>query len=326
MDTIRRRRRQLVLLGALAALASLSSVSAADESYPNRAITLVVPLSPGITLDAVARLYADKLGKVLGQPVVVVNRPGAGGLIGTQSVATAAADGYTLLLTNTGHVILPALNKGLPFDPVKDFRGVTLLADAPAVVIVSPTLGVRTLGEFVALARAKPGSINYASAGIGTPTHLAGAYFAEQAQVNLTHIPYKLSADIVSDLLGGRVQATFAPPAYLPTFIENGKLIALAVGAEAPIRQPFAAPTARSQGVNYVNSTWYGMLAPARTPAAVLDRLTKAIAQVDTDPDVREKLAQQGLAANSLSLAAFDRFLKAEAERLVPLVKTAHSN
>ena len=298
----------------------------AQDKYPSRAINLVVPLSPGITLDAIGRLYAEKLTKILGQPVVVVNRPGAGGIIGAQSVASAVPDGYTLLMTNTGHVILPVLNKNLPFDPIKDFKGITLIADTPSVVIINPALGVQNLKEFVALAKAKPGSINYASAGIGTPTHVAGAYFAQQAGINLVHVPYKLSADIVSDLLASRVQSVFAPPAYLPSMIKDGRLKALAISSTADLQDPFYAPNAKSQGVDYINSTWYGILAPSKTPVDVLEMLRKAVNTVTEDPEVKAKLLLQGLNPNGLSLAGFDVFLAKEADRITPLLKSADAN
>jgi len=298
----------------------------AQDKYPSRSINLVVPLSPGITLDAIGRLYAEKLSKILGQPVVVVNRPGAGGIIGAQSVASAVPDGYTLLMTNTGHVILPVLNKNLPFDPIKDFKGISLIADTPSVVIINPALGVQNLKEFVALAKAKPGTINYASAGIGTPTHVAGAYFAQQAGINLVHVPYKLSADIVSDLLASRVQSVFAPPAYLPAMIKDGRLKALAISSTADLQDPFYAPNAKSQGVDYINSTWYGILAPSKTPVDVLEMLKKAVNAVTEDPEVKAKLLLQGLNPNGLSLAGFDVFLAKEADRITPLLKSTDAN
>ena len=310
-------------IAACAAWVALSAPAFAQDKYPSRPINLIVPLTPGITLDVIARLYADKMSKVLWQPVVVMNRPGAGGIIGAQSVATAPADGYTLLMTNTGHVILPVLNKNLPFDPLNDFKGISLIADTPSVVIVHPSLGVKNLKEFVALAKAKPGTINYASAGIATPTHIAGAYFAQQAGIDLVHIPYKMSADIISDLLGARVQAVFAPPAYVLSMLKDGKLLPLAVGTTTDLKEPIAIPSARSQGVEYINTTWYGMLAPAKTPPAVLKTLEKAILQVSKDPEVQEKLKLQGLNANQLALNDFDAFLKKEATRLAPVLKSA---
>lgn len=322
-----KRRGILSSAGALAlGLFAIIAPAIGHDQYPSRPINIIVPLTPGITLDVLARLYAEKMSKILGQPVVVINRPGAGGIIGAQSVVSAVPDGYTLLMTNSGHVILPSLNKGLPFDPLRDFKGVSLVADAPAVVYVSSNLGVKNLREFVLLAKAKPGALNYGSAGIGSPTHIAGAYFAQQAGINLTHVPYKMSSDIVSDLLGGRIQAVFAPPAYLPTMVKDGRLRALALSAVSDLHEPFAAPSARSQGVDYVTTTWYGMVAPSKTAPATVELLAKAMKQVSEDPEVKSKLQLQGLNANTLALSDFDAFMKRDADRLRPLIKATDSN
>ena len=298
----------------------------AQDKYPNRPVNVIVPLTPGITLDVLARLYAEKMTKILGQPVVVINRPGAGGIVGAQSVASALPDGYNLLMTNSGHVILPVLNKSLPFDPLKDFRGVSLVADAPAVVYVNANLGVKNLQEFIALAKSKPGTLNFGSAGIGSPTHIAGAYFAQQAGIILTHVPYKMSADIVSDLLGDRIQAVFAPPAYLPTMVKDGRLKALAISSIGDLREPFAAASARSQGVDYITTTWYGLVAPSKTPPAIVDALAKAMKQVSEDPEVKSKLQLQGLTANTLALGEFDAYMKKDSDRLTPLIKATDTN
>jgi tripartite-type tricarboxylate transporter receptor subunit TctC len=229
---------------ALALFAAASAPASAQERYPSRVITIVVPLTAGTTIDILARLFADNLSKRLGQQVIVANRPGAGGLIAAQAVATAPADGYTILLANSGHTILGTLNKSLPFDPVGDFAGITLVGDAPSVVTVAPSLGARNLKEFVDLAKQKPGSINYGSAGIGTATHLAGAYFALQTATDLVHVPYTVSSTIIADLLGGRIQATFAPAAFTLPLLQDGRLLGLAVAADEPIREPVQIPTA----------------------------------------------------------------------------------
>ena len=188
----------------LAAAIAVGTGTAAQEHYPSRLITVVVPLTAGTTIDILARLFAEGLSKRFGQQVIVANRPGAGGLIAAQAVATAPADGYTVLLANSGHAILGTLNKNLPFDPIGDFAAVSLIGDAPTLVTVAPSLGVRSLTEFVELAKAKPGAINYGSAGVGTATHLAGMYFAAQTGTDLVHVPYTVSSTIIADLLGGR--------------------------------------------------------------------------------------------------------------------------
>jgi tripartite-type tricarboxylate transporter receptor subunit TctC len=317
--------RHLSALG-LAAMVALCPAASAQEQFPARLITIVVPLTPGTTIDILARLYADGLSKRFGQQVIVANRPGAGGLIGAQAVATAPPDGYTILLANSGHAILGSLNKNLPFDPVGDFSGVCLIGDAPTVVNVAPSLNVRSLREFVDLARNKPGSINYGSAGIGTATHLAGAYFALRTGTDLVHVPYTVSSTIIADLLGGRIQVSFAPAAFTLPLLQDGRLLALAVAADEPIREPIAVPTAISQNIDYRNATWYGFLAPAKTPTAMLQALHAAIVEVGKDPELQAKIRVQGITPQNIGLRDFDAHIRKDMERLAPLLKMIGSN
>ncbi len=278
-------------------------------------------------IDILARLYAESLAQRLGQQVIVANRPGAGGLVGAQALASAPADGYTVLLANSGHAILGTLNKNLPFDPVGDFAGVALIGEAPTLINVAPSLGVRTLREFVDLAKAKPGTINYGSAGIGTATHLAGAYFGLQTGTQLVHVPYTVSSTIIADLLGGRIHATFAPAAFTLPLLQDGRLLALAVADDEPIREPVAVPTAVSAGVDYRNATWYGFLAPAKTPPAVLRALHDAIAEAGKDPELQAKIRVQGITPRNIGLGDFDLHIRKDMARLAPLLATiARSN
>jgi tripartite-type tricarboxylate transporter receptor subunit TctC len=309
------------------ALALFAAASAsAQERFPSRVITIVVPLTAGTTIDILARLFADNLAKRLGQQVIVANRPGAGGLIAAQAVATAPADGYTILLANSGHTILGTLNKSLPFDPVGDFAGITLVGDAPSVVTVAPSLGVRSLKEFVDLAKQRPGSINYGSAGIGTATHLAGAYFALQTGTDLVHVPYTVSSTIIADLLGGRIQATFAPAAFTLPLLQDGRLLGLAVAADAPIRAPVHIPTALAANVDYRNATWYGFLASAKTPRAVLQTLNDAVLEAGQDRELQAKVQQQGISLQGIGLADFDAHIRRDMARLDPLLKSIGKN
>jgi len=294
----------------------------AQDQYPNRLVTIIAPITPGTAIDIMARLYADKLSKRFGQQVVVANRAGAGGMIGAQAAATAAPDGYTLLFANSGHAILGALNKNLTFDPIADFAGVMLAGEAPGIVVVAPSLGVSNLQEFVALARSKPGTINYGSAGIGTSTHLAGAYFALKANVDIVHVPYTVSATIIADLLGGRIQASFVPMAFVLPLLQDGRLKALAIGASNPATAPIAIPTAKSQGVDYEYGTWYGMLAPGKTPKPVLAVLNEAMAEVGKDPELLEKVRAQGIEPREIGLDKFDAHIRAEMVRLDPVFKS----
>ncbi|HET7257003.1 MAG TPA: tripartite tricarboxylate transporter substrate binding protein [Xanthobacteraceae bacterium] len=293
----------------------------AQESYPSKLITIVAPITAGTTIDILARLYADKLSKRFGQQVVVLNRPGAGGLIAAQAVASSPPDGYTLILVNSGHAILGTLNKNLPFDPVRDFAGVSLVGEAPTIVTVPPTLEVSNLKQFVERAKAKPGTINYGSAGIGTATHLAGAYFALKTGTDLVHIPYTVSATIIADMLGGRIQASFVPAAFVLPLLQDGRLRALAVSAKEPVTEPIKIPTALSQGIDYQNATWYGILAPAQTPKAVLQTLSQAISEVGKDPELQAKIRAQGIDPRDIELERFDAHIQADMARLDPLLK-----
>jgi len=310
-----------LIAAVLTGLVCLCPPARAQDHYPSRLITIIAPITAGTTIDILARLYADKLSKRFGQQVVIVNRPGAGGLIAAQAVASSPPDGYTLIFVNSGHTILGALNKNLPFDPVRDFAGVSLVGEAPTIVTVPPALDVSNLKEFVARAKAKPGTINYGSAGIGTATHLAGAYFALKTDTDLVHIPYTVSATIIADILGGRIQASFVPAAFVLPLLQDGRLRALAVSAKEPVTDPIRIPTALSQGIDYQNATWYGILAPAKTPKSVLQSLSQAISEVGKDPELQAKIRAQGIDPRDIELEKFDLHIQADMARLDPLLK-----
>ena len=312
---------------ALAVVAAACTLARADDRYPSRVITIVVPLTPGTAIDIQARLYADGLAKRFGYQAVVVNRAGAGTLIGAETVANASPDGYTVLLTNSAHAILGAMNRNLPFDPITDFAGICMVAQAPTIVAVPPSLGVHDLQEFVALAKAKPGTINYGSAGIGTATHIAGAYFAYKTGTELVHVPYTVSQTILTDMLSGNIQATFAPEAFVLPMLQDGRLLALAVADDTPVTEPIKIPTARSAGVDYINATWYGFLAPAKTPRAVLQTLHDAIVEVGKDADIEAKIRLQGFTPANIGLGDFDAHIRGDMARLAPiLAKLGQSN
>ena len=310
-----------LIAAVLTGLVCLCPPARAQDHYPSRLITIIAPITAGTTIDILARLYADKLSKRFGQQVVIVNRPGAGGLIAAQAVASSPPDGYTLIFVNSGHTILGALNKNLPFDPVRDFAGVSLVGEAPTIVTVPPALDVSNLKEFVARAKARPGTINYGSAGIGTATHLAGAYFALKTDTDLVHIPYTVSATIIADMLGGRIQASFVPAAFVLPLLQDGRLRALAVSAREPVTDPIRIPTALSQGIDYQNATWYGILAPAKTPKAILQSLSQAISEVGKDPELQAKIRAQGIDPRDIELEKFDLHIQADMARLDPLLK-----
>lgn len=310
-------RRALAFLLAAAAFGAF-----AQERYPAKPVQMVVPLSPGTTVDIIARLYADRLTQRLGQAVIVQNRPGAGGTIAAQSVASAAADGYTILMANTQHSVNPALYTNLAYDTLRDFSGIAMVAEAPALVYVNPGLGVKTLAEFIALARSRPGTINYGSAGVGTATHLGGAYFASQAKIDIVHVPYKVTSDLVADIVTGRIQATFSPIAFMLAQVREGKLLALAVTSRARVPVLPEVPTVSEAAIpGYESSTWYGFLSPARTPLAVRERLARSLREISEEKEVKEKFAKQGIFPRSIELEKFDAFIREDVAKLGALAR-----
>jgi tripartite-type tricarboxylate transporter receptor subunit TctC len=218
------------------------------------------------------------------------------------------------------------MTKNLSFDAVTDFAGVLMAGEAPALVVVSPTLGVKNLQDFVAMAKAKPGAMNYGSGGVGSATHLAGALFLAKAGINMVHIPYKVSSDLLSDMVTGRVEAAFVPTAFVLSLLRDDKLQALAVAATEPQTDPFPAPTAHSAGVDYLYSTWYGFLAPAKTPQDVLDKLAAAFSAAADDPEVQAKVRAQGLIPKVKTRAAFDAHIREDTKTLAPLIQDIASN
>jgi tripartite-type tricarboxylate transporter receptor subunit TctC len=308
------------IVACIAALVCLSLPARAQDKYPSRVVTIVAPISPGTAIDIMARLYADKLSSKYGWHVIVEDRPGAAGAVGGEYVSRAAADGYTLICANSGLSFLKYTNKSLKFDPLASFSGVAILAQAPAVVTVAPQLGVKDLKAFVALAKAKPGTLNYGSAGVGSATHLAGAYFAQKTGIDLVHVPYTDSTAILSDLMGGRIQASFVPAAFVAPLLKDGKLRALAVAGDQPLTAPVDIPTAISQGIDYRFATWYGILAPAHTPKAVLDTLHDAISSVSKDPQLIARVTALGLIAQDQGPAAFDAAIHKQISDLTPVL------
>jgi tripartite-type tricarboxylate transporter receptor subunit TctC len=294
----------------------------AQERFPSKPITIITPITAGTTIDILARLFADGLSKKLGQQVLVLNRPGAGGIIAAQALLNAPADGHTIILVNSGHVILGSLNKQLPFDPLNDFVGISLVGIAPSILNVAPSLGVKNLREFVELAKAKPGTVHYGSAGIGTATHLAGAYFGLQTGIEMVHVPYTVSSTIIADLLGGRIQASFAPAAFTLPLLQDGKLLGLAVAADEPVTDPLQIPTAVSQNIDYRFATWYGLLASAKTPKPILQALNEAVAEVGSDPETQAKVRVQGITPQRIGLADFDSYIRKDMERLAPVMRS----
>ncbi|BDB23484.1 MFS transporter [Cupriavidus sp. TA19] len=312
------------LAGATALAASLSATAAPGDGYPSRPIRFVVPYAAGGTTDLVARTVGQRVGEKLGQPVVIENRPGAGGNVGMDAVAKAAPDGYTIgfgaISTNA---LNPHIYKQVPFDPRKDFTAISLLGTSTIVLEVSPSLPVKTVKDLVAYAKANPG-LTYATAGTGTSMHLAGAMFAQMTQTSLTHAPYKGSSPAINDMLGGHITVMFDNlPASLP-HIQAGKLRALAVAGKQRAPSLPDVPTLAEAGLQgYAVEPWFGVYGPANLPAPVVQALNSAFVEALARPDVREKLVQAGFNPKGSSAAELQALTQSEYERFGKVAKTA---
>jgi tripartite-type tricarboxylate transporter receptor subunit TctC len=285
-----------VILASAPAAAQAAPSASKDSTYPVKPLRLVVPFAAGSTVDTLARLVAQKLTENWGQQAVVDNRSGAGGVIGTDMAAKAAPDGYTLLMAAGSHAINPSLYRKLPYDTVKDFAPVTLVASAPMVVYAHPSVHAASIGELIALAKSKPGQIHYASGGNGSPSHLTMERFRAMAGIDLVHVPYKGGGTIFTALLSGEVQLHAGSMLGLMPQVKAGKLKALAVTGER--RSPAAAdlPTVAESGLpGFAASGWWGLLLPAGTPKALVTRLHREVVRVLQAPDVRERLAANGI-------------------------------
>ncbi|HVR54069.1 MAG TPA: tripartite tricarboxylate transporter substrate binding protein [Pseudorhodoferax sp.] len=311
----------LRVLGAAMAL-TLAQASATAQTYPARPITLIVPHGAGGANDAVGRAFAHKLGTQVDQSVVVDNRPGAGGNIGTALVAKAPRDGYTLLMTvGSSHTINPSLYKAPGFDPVKSFEPIALVGTAPYVLVVNPDLPVKSVQDLVALAKARPGQIHMASAGNGTLDHLLGEMFKAAAAVDLVHVPYKGAAAANTDLVSGQVSVTFTSWPSVMSFVKAGKLRLLAQASETRSALLPEVPTIHEtvRGVSAVS--WYGLLAPAGTPAPVLERLRVQAAKVVADPQFQEGMRQQGAEASAVAAPAFAQLIASDLRKWEDIVR-----
>ncbi len=307
----------------LLALTLAAGAGQAAAAYPDKPIRLIAPFPPGGSVDLVGRLLAQKLTATLGQQVIVDNRPGAGGGIGAALAAKAPADGYTLLLGGVStHGINPTLYPSLAYDPVKDFAPISSLVTMPNVVVVNPSMPVRTLAELVDYARANPDKLVFASSGNGTTLHLAGEMFMRAANIKLVHVPYKGGGPALVDLLGGQVQLMFDNIPMSLQMVRTGKLRALAV--TGPSRSPAAPelPTVAESGYpGYVVISWQGLFAPAGTPAPVVARLNEAVRTVLRDKELQQQLARDGIDTAGSTPAELSAFVKSEIARWAKIVR-----
>jgi tripartite-type tricarboxylate transporter receptor subunit TctC len=310
-------------LFAIGILLGSAASAAIAQNYPTKAIRMMVPFPAGGGSDTMGRIVGSKLAERLGQQIVVENRPGAAGSIGADIAARAPADGYTLLLGSTSELVqYPNVNPKIPYDPVRDFTPITLVGTIPMVLVVHPSLPVKSVKELVALAKTRPGEINFGSAGQGATTHLAVELFTLLTKVKLTHVPYKGSPQAVADLVAGNVQLGIPTmPAALP-FIKSGRVKVLAVSTAKRASNLPDVPTLDEAGVKgYEATLWTGVLAPAGTPGQIINRLNAEIAKVLALSDVQETLARQGAEAQGSTPAQFSAFMKTEYAKWAKVVK-----
>jgi tripartite-type tricarboxylate transporter receptor subunit TctC len=322
MNPSRRRLLAQIACGSFALQAGL----AAAQAYPARPVKLVVPYATGGSTDTTARLIAQALSTRLGQQFIVDNRPGAGGALGNEVAAKATADGYTLLFSAAGPMtVTPHTAPRLGYDPIKSFEPIKLIATAPLVLAVRPSLPVNSVAELIRLAKAQPGKLTYASFGNGSAAHLAGEQFRAAAGIDLIHVPYKGSAPALTDLLGGQVDMMFDVVVTSLPHIESGKLRALAVTSEARLELLANVPTMTEAGSKDVDaSTWFGLFAPAGTDKQVVQRLSSALDEVLRQPDIRRTLASQGAVVRGGTPEDFRRFFVSEFNRWGKVVKAAN--
>jgi tripartite-type tricarboxylate transporter receptor subunit TctC len=311
------------LLSAMLYAAALRSASAADV-YPARPIRVVVPFTAGGGTDIVARTIMPKIGEALGGTMVIENRGGAGGVVGTALVASAPPDGYTLGLVSAGHAVNPSLYKNLPYDSISGFEPISLLCSGPGVLVINPSLPVHSVKELIEYAKAQPAPLAFASAGVGTPPHLAGELFLVMAGLKLTHIPYRGNDQVMLDLISNRVPMSFpTTPSALP-FIRAGKLRALAVTSTVRATSLPDVPTMAEAGLpGYDASSWYGLVAPAHTPAPIVVSLQAAVAKAMLNPELRQRFLAEGLEPVGSTPDAFAKTLKTDIAKWADLAKRA---
>jgi len=309
-----------------ATLAGGARAQAAGEAgWPTKPIRLIVPFPPASTADVVGRVLGQKLATRLGQQFVVDNRVGASGNIGADAIAKAPPDGYTIgVVTTSTHAVAVSLSAGLPYDPIKDFTPITMLASSPYVLVVYPGLPAKNVSELITLAKSKPGALNYGSAGPASLAHLAGALFANAANIQLTHVPYKSTAQSVIDLITGRLEMQFATIAPSLANIRAGQLRALAVTGKTRVEALPEVPTMDEAGVRgYEATLWFALAAPAKFPAGAAARLNREIVDILNMPDMKETLAQQGLVAEAGPPEALAAQIRAETAKWGEIIRKA---
>ena len=303
----------------------LAAQTALAQTFPSKPLRLVVAFVPGGADDYHGRLVAQKLSDILGQQVVVDNRSGAGGMVGWEHVAKSPPDGYTMLLSGGGLAAIKSLRPNAPIDPIRDFVWVSMVASYPLVLVIHPSVPAQNLKELIALAKAKPGTLNYGSSGVGATPHLAAEYFKSAADVDIGHVPYKGSTPVYADLMSGLVSMYFAVPASGTPYVKSGKLRAIAV---TTLKRSGAAPDVPTvaEALNipdYEVDSWYAVFAPARTPPQIVARMQQEIAKVVRMPEVKQKLLEQGADGVGNASAELDQTVKSELKKWAALIQQA---
>jgi tripartite-type tricarboxylate transporter receptor subunit TctC len=313
---------RLLFISAIVALHATAAAAQAD--YPARPIRMIVPFAPGGGTDLGGRLLTESIAPMLGQSIIIDNRPGAGSALGSDIASKATPDGYTLLLGNISLAFNAALYKKLPFDAVRDLAAISLAADQPSILVTPPSLPAKTFQEFIALARSQPGKLNYASAGLGAGTHLAMELIVLSQKLNMVHVPYKGTGPAITALLGNETNAflsTFAPA--LP-YIKNGRMRGIAVTSLKRAPTLPDVPTVAESGIpGFEYATWYGVLAPARTPKPIIDKLNKTIVAALNSPELQQRYSAQGMDPKPTTSAEFAAYLKSETEKWAKVVRDA---
>ena len=316
--------RKLCIVFAAASLGLAAQGSAHAQAYPGGPIKIIVPFTAGSATDIMARTVGERLAPVVGQPVIVENRPGAGGTIGTNLVAKSPADGLTLAVVSTGHVVNHVLYPNIPYDTIKDFAGVIPLATLPSVLIVPPSLGVRTAKELVALAKSKPGQFNYGTAGVGSAAHINQEKFNQATGIQAMHIPFKGTPEILNEAMGGRIQLAWVPLVSSVGPLRDGKLLALAVSTHARSPTLPDVPTIAEAGFPGGEfNFWVGMLAPAKTPREIINRLNAEVTRAEQLPEVKQRLANLGAEPMPMTAEKFDAFIRAQYDELGTVMRAA---
>ncbi|HSU22071.1 MAG TPA: tripartite tricarboxylate transporter substrate binding protein [Variovorax sp.] len=321
----RRRVLRIALAGAGAlGLAGLATATRAQQDFPTKPIRLVVPFTPGGVTDTGARVVADRLGVRLGQQVVVDNRPGASGNIGTQMVAAAAPDGYTLVLGFDGTMVInPHVFSKVPFDTVRDFAPIGKIGDAVLVIVTHPSVPVKTLPELIAHSRSNPGGLSYGSSGTGGTPHIAAEMLKARTGANFVHVPYKGGGQALTDVVGGQLPMLYTAVAGALPFIEKGQVRAIAVSSAQRLASLPDVPTVAESLPGFEASSWIGLLAPARTPAPVVERLQRELAAVVREPAIRERLARLGIMAVGNTSTEFGQQIEADLRKYADVVRAA---